>query len=460
MSGRGSVGPLALAAGAAVLAAFAVWFLGGDRPSVPTAPAPAPAPTPLPPSAARPEAAPPPGPRRPRPSPPPQEPAEPLPAPLLPGAEPWARLRLLDARTGAPVPAAADPSVVFTVSRNGRPVRLPQKVHPLPGDVLAVFPSPGEADRPGGPTFLSEEEIRGGRYEVLAHGFATRSGLRRSEIEGEREFPLEPVAPAVRGVLVAAPDLEKGIVRAEILPAEGVRVVFDFTVRGPSLPRALGPFEIFDLPDGKWNLRIWVSLPGGDRGHVTRTFEKAGGPVDLGTIEVPAPATIRARVVGMDGTGMLDDGLTVRRAGEAEGARGRGPDAEGWVEFRGLEPDVDYLVSSSIEGVEQTVRTPAGGTRVVSVELRWEVRGVRCRIRFTVGGQDPVQWGAIFEGPVLDADVWRRDGFLEQEMAPGEYLFGILAQPVGSTVMKRVFARFKVPDQATWEPVIDMKESP
>ncbi len=184
--------------------------------------------------------------------------------------------------------------------------------------------------------------------------------------------------------------------------------------------------------------------------------------MDLGTLVVRAPATIRVRVIGADGTGLLDQGLRVRKAGEAsaESPPAGEPDAEGWVEFRGLEPDADYEVLCSLEGLAETVHTPPGAGAPLVVELRSEIRGVRCRIRFTVLGEEPLKWGAIFDGPTLDETAWRKDGLLEQEMAPGEYAFGILAQVAGSEKMVRYFARFKVPDQPAWEGKVDLTDRP
>ena len=203
-------------------------------------------------------------------------------------------------------------------------------------------------------------------------------------------------------------------------------------------------------------------LAGGVLGGARASVAAGAGTVDLGTLVVRAPATIRVRVIGADGTGLLDQGLRVRKAGEAsaESPPAGEPDAEGWVEFRGLEPDADYEVLCSLEGLAETVHTPPGAGAPLVVELRSEIRGVRCRIRFTVLGEEPLKWGAIFDGPTLDETAWRKDGLLEQEMAPGEYAFGILAQVAGSEKMVRYFARFKVPDQPAWEGKVDLTDRP
>jgi hypothetical protein len=219
-----------------------------------------------------------------------------------------------------------------------------------------------------------------------------------------------------------------------------------------------GPFTWYDVPDGPWRLIVWVKAGEDDAARCIRSFEKAGAEVDLGEIVVYPPTTLRARVVARDGTGVLDRDLSLRRAGTVSVETTDDIDDGGWVVFRGLEADAEYRVVSTLDGLEATVRTPAEGGGDLRVELPWEHQGVRCRIRFTVEGQDPIQWGDIIEGPTLDKEAWKKDGLLEHDMAAGDYLFGILARPVGKDAPVRVFARFTVPDQPLWDATIDLKE--
>jgi hypothetical protein len=226
----------------------------------------------------------------------------------------------------------------------------------------------------------------------------------------------------------------------------------------PSLvPVAPGPFEVFDLRDGSWWIEAWVSLPDGTTAHRAVQFVKSEDVVDLGAIELRAPATVVARVVAKDGTPVLDKRMTIRREGREGDTAGEGdPDVSGWVYFRGLDADADYRVVSSLDGLEQAVHTPSEGLREARVELRWDHEGVRCRLRFTVEGADPVRWGDLFEGPTLDQGAWHKDGFLEHDMAPGEYLFGIWAQVAGQDALHRYWATFTVPETPLWEKAIDL----
>ena len=473
--GRSSALPAALAAAGVLLAAGA-WFLageGGRKPAVPGTAPPIPAPPVEPPGEGAVPADPP------VPAPPPPAPdgesdfsfsSGPwnLP-PLPPRAAPWARLRFLDDATGEPVPASARPAVVLVARTDRGTLRLPERLYAGRDGRAAVVSLYPPGARPGENLYFTKEEAEAHRYEVLAFGYAPLADLRRSDLEGERDLRLVPVPPAVRGVLEAGEGLGKGVLRCELVPGgEGPRLqesnFFNDgpAVRAPALPREFGPFEIPSLAPGPWTLVVRHQQAGGVQARATASFEAGAGTVDLGTLVVRAPATIRVRVIGADGTGLLDQGLRVRKAGEAsaESPPAGEPDAEGWVEFRGLEPDADYEVLCSLEGLAETVHTPPGAGAPLVVELRSEIRGVRCRIRFTVLGEEPLKWGAIFDGPTLDETAWRKDGLLEQEMAPGEYAFGILAQVAGSEKMVRYFARFKVPDQPAWEGKVDLTDRP
>ncbi len=183
--------------------------------------------------------------------------------------------------------------------------------------------------------------------------------------------------------------------------------------------------------------------------------------MELGAVEVRAPVAVLARVVARDGRPVIDRAMSIQKGGEGGGREeGEEPDGEFWVAFRNLDPDADYRVVSSLEGVEQAVRSPSGGVREMRVELRWDNEGVRCRLRFTVEGSDPVEWGEIAEGPDLEPGAWKKDGFLEHDMAAGDYAFVVLARTAGREGLRRYAATFKVPPVPLWEQTIDLREGP
>ncbi|HEU4395649.1 MAG TPA: hypothetical protein VFS92_08795, partial [Planctomycetota bacterium] len=226
----------------------------------------------------------------------------------------------------------------------------------------------------------------------------------------------------------------------------------------PIPPASFGPFELHELAAGRWRLEARARMPEGVLARATREFEVGAEPADLGEIRVLAPTTLRARVVARDGTAVLDPGLTVAARGDAAVA-GR-PGEDGWTTFAGLDPGATVKVASSLPGLEQEVVLPPDGGDEVRVELLWDEEGVRCRLRFLVDGSAPTRWGDILEGPELDKGAWKRDGFLEHEMAPGDYLFGIQAEPVGKSGMRQVWAKFTVPRQPTWMADVSFSEEP
>ena len=465
MSGRRTVAILSALAGAAVLAAAAAWLLSGDPPPGPRTPGndgTGGRPTPRRNGGDGPDGEPPsaPGPPvRPRP---PVFPEDDTPAPRVPpvpkGAKPWARLRLVDAKTRVPLPSSEGARVTMLVSRGAGRLRIPEPTRRAADGRLEVFAAIDERDDVS--SFLAPADLAAARFEVRLPGFERVEAASRGDLEGERDVLLERAEPAVRGVLLPPRGAAKGPVRAEIRAADGSRPPLPLEVPPGPMPSAAGPFEIFDLPEGRWRLDAWMGLPNGDLAHAVRVFDRGAGTADLGEIAFVAPVAIRARVVARDGTWVIDRNLSIRRVGEGgDGLEVGEPDAEGWVKFGGLDPDAEYRVVSSLDGVEEVVHTPSDSSREVRVELRWENQGVRCRLRFTVEGQDPLAWGDIFEGPALEKDAWKRDGFLEHDMAPGEYLFGIWAKPIGKDgSSRRWFAEFTVPDRPLFEATIDMKE--
>jgi len=265
----------------------------------------------------------------------------------------------------------------------------------------------------------------------------------------------EPGRVSARGRLVAGRGVDGSGVWCSLQslgePGQGFRAA-----RRPSPPpQSFGDFTIHDLDPGRWLLDARARLSDGRIAAALREFEVGDEPADLGEIVLRVPVTLRARVVARDGTAVLDPGLhAMAGTRRHEGASGE----DGWMRFPGLEPGAEIAVTSSLPDLSQEIRLPSEGGEEVRVELRWEEDGVRCRLRFVVDGAPAARWGEIFEGPTMDKGAWKRDGFLEHEMAPGEYLFGIWAEPTGKSGMRRVWARFTVPRQPAWQTDIACSE--
>ena len=103
----------------------------------------------------------------------------------------------------------------MSVHRGWRVDRLPQRVFREEDGRLAVAPQPG-AEAP-----LTEAEIASARYEIAAFGYAARGGFAKTDLAGEHDIELQPVAPSVVGILVAGPGVVAGKVKTEIRRADG-----------------------------------------------------------------------------------------------------------------------------------------------------------------------------------------------------------------------------------------------
>jgi hypothetical protein len=461
---------LAFLAAAGVLAAVAAWFLGGGGGAPPETPPAREGPRPDSPKTSPPQET---GRGRPvrsvRPAPgiaaneedaPPDSRIREVPK----GWKPWVRLRLLDAVSKGTVPLELGEGVRgkvhVRVLVGADPVRrfVTEPFHVAEDGTVEVF-SREYADGGVLPFGISKEEWDRARVEVRVRGYEPREFPSRAELSGDRDVVLTPSAPSVTGVLLVAPALAGKRVSLSLEPADPAR-----NPRVPDLQpwvdgEDAGPFAWYDVPDGKWRLDVWVSLTGNDLAHARRDFEKAGSRVDLGEIAIHPPSVVRVRVVARDGTGVLDQGLTLEHVPTGAKENAVELDEQGWTEFRNLDADTDYRLASSLDdGVAETIHTPVAGGGAMKVELKWDNEGVRCRLKFTVDGEEPIQWGDLFEGPALDKGAWKKDGFLEHDMGAGEYLLGAWARPRGKDKPIRVFARFTVPSQPLWEATIDMKE--
>ncbi len=469
MSARRTTVVLSVLAAAAVLAAVAAVFLGGGAVAPPAPPAESPPPRPPAPRrdpevVADPAPAPRPAPstrgsKRPvaRRSPPEDDTPPTAEVHDVPkGWASWARLRLVDAKTRAAVPFIHGRVALIVDRGNGR------SILPLPwlmaedGRVVVYR----WEDQNGGvlPFGLEAGKFEAARLEVRIRGYEAREFASRADLAGDREVELTPAAPSVKGTVKAGPALAGKRLRMTIEPEDPSHDPRSPDARPSGGAEVPGPFAWFDVPDGRWRLDVWIRAGGDATAHAMRVFEKAGTTVDLGEVLVLPPVTILARVVARDGTGVLDNDLTIARTADGGPEKSDAIDEGGWIAFRNLDADTEYRLVSSLEGLEETVHTPPAGGGEIRVELHWDNHGVHCRIHFTVDGQDPIQWGDLIESPTLDKGAWKRDGFLEHDMGAGDYVFVAWARPVGKDKPVKVGAVFKVPDQPLWDATIDMKE--
>src|SRR5262249_23613711 len=152
-----------------------------------------------------------------------------------------------------------------------------------------VFPMP-EIRVENFATAMASRAKPGGRFEIRMPGWEARRFARASDVEGDREILLSAAVPAVMGRIVVPPDSDRLIVDLIVDAGDSPPGPGYFA---PVLPKRPGPFTLYDVPEGKWLLRVWVLLTSGDRAHAVRLFAKSGATVDLGEIVLLAPCTVR-----------------------------------------------------------------------------------------------------------------------------------------------------------------------
>jgi hypothetical protein len=338
---------------------------------------------------------------------------------------------------------------------------------------------------PPGRTPEAADAGPGSVLEIVVEGYAT-ARVPFEEMRGRVEVQLQPLVPDLVGVVAFPGGGDQEFLHGWSLSAAGGK-----GVPAPELRGAIegpGPFSLSNLTDGRWTLTVWAVTPAGFR-WARRTFEKAGGPVDLGAVEVSAWSGFRVRAVDGEGKPLglpvgaylagegirsvvtwsspfLDDlpeGIVIRD-GKAffSGRASPGvhslpdPDPDGWVEIRDLAPGARYrlaLPSLPGSGVEADAPETTGELR--TVEIRVTARPVKCALRFTVEGGDPEEWGNAFEG-TLPYDGWMGNGILEGVLFPGKYSAKVLAKRKGG-IWKYFHADILVPNREAWEATIDLK---
>ena len=407
--------------------------------------------------------------------------ADPAAGPLRLGFRPLpgrASVRLLDDATGAGI----DVRLGFMLSwvRGERRVLLGVAIAEdgrVAGDRIPVKPPPrvhgdGEDRR----VFL-QAEVPGYLPWILP----------LEEVHGDLEVRLLRPLPEVYGeVVVAGAGSGRVPVLLALVPGDpgGSRPQED--LHRPVHP---GPFSFTGVPDGRWTLEAVAYTPEGPR-WARRDFEKAGGAVNLGAVEISSWSGFRVRAVDTDGR-PLGTPVSIARVGRASrveafsfhdgaedgsgtlivdssgvpravgpGARSEeepGRDPEGWTEIRGLLPGARYRLSVPALG-EKGVEVEAPGTtgEIRAVEVRVERRVVRCVLRFTVGGKPPEGDLSSMGGPRL-RDAGRGPGVYETELPAGKHALRAFAASADGKQGRVVQGDLDVPDQDTFEATVDLR---
>jgi len=388
-----------------------------------------------------------------------------------------AHVRLVDASTGAPVTNVAGlretweiPGAVLVVNLESDPGLggwIPVTEGRLPESV-GVDPAMLRVD-PGKVTLVLEMP----GYEAAR--------LPLAEVRGRREVRVAPVEADVRGVvevalissLLSQPPFALGPVSMEIrsLDPQPRKVPDDLL----GLPREPGPFALYGLPDGAWEIRITTTgMNGQGEYRAVRSFEKHGAPVDLGRIPLLQAGTsaVEVRVLDSEGHPLPQATVAVVRAGEeGGGAAALDLDAEGRVTVGGLQTGVDYrvLVRGLPRPLEQAVRAEEMADGELSlppvVEFRWPDRVVPCRITLVVDGKvvanpdgSTTIPATIQESPLpRDRGAWGADGTFSADLVPGTYRFSALATAKDGNGLALFKGEVTVPAGESFETRLEMK---
>ncbi len=362
----------------------------------------------------------------------------------------WAHMRLVDADSGNPVTKVAGLRVTWRI----------------PGGTLTM--GYGEDQAPGGWIPLPEgrlpesgaEEIRADpskvEVEFAMPGFE-KGRLPLLDIKGRMEIRVRPVPPDAKGIVqslrvLAMPRKVSSISMPDIATADsGAAAALPVTAHlrwtGPEpaprhsevlgMPKESGPFSLYDLPDGPWELEVSATLPDNTVVRGKKAFEKHGGTVELGTIELAPAGRVVIRVVDSAGEPVPQAWAVIVRPEEDPG-QGRRLDLnqKGEVAVGDLEPGIGHrvVVKGLPRELEQTVVATADAK---PVEFRWNEKLVPCRITLIVDGKAVANPdgrttipAVVQESPLpRDKGAWKPDGTFEAKLVPGTYAFSALATP-------------------------------
>jgi hypothetical protein len=279
---------------------------------------------------------------------------------------------------------------------------------------------------------LSKVEV-----EFAMPGFE-KGRLPLKDIRGRMELRVRPVPADATG--------EVGIViprgDGEIL---GINSRIRSTVEAPAdagagvvgLPGGLGPFALYDLPDGSWEIEVAATLAGGSVVRAKKSFEKHGAPVDLGKIELRASGAVAICVMDSESKPIPQAWAVIVRSEEnPDQGRRLDLDERGVARLGDLEPGASHRVI--VKGLPREMEQAAVAVEKPRfLEFRWPERLVPCRITLLVDGKAVANAdgkktipAVVQDSPLpRDKGAWGSDGTFEAKLVPGTYKFSALATP-------------------------------
>ncbi len=397
-----------------------------------------------------------------------------------------AHVRLVDASTGTPVTDTS--GLRMSWEFRGGLLAIGQPEDPGLGGWIPVLE--GRLPEAGG---VDPATIRVDPEKVtlvLALPGYEPARLPLPEVRGRREVRVNPMEPDARGVVVAptGPEATTGEPKQVAVYSLTAHLRSTDAVPKPvppdllGLPWKEGPFALYGLPDGSWEIEvlaevgdpdIWKISGGPVQGRVVRgkkSFEKRGATAEIGNIELKEGGTVRLEVVDAAGKAMPQAFVVVVRT-EEDPDQGRPffPNAVGSVVVADLEPGADHRVQ--VRGLprflEQTVRAvPASEAK--DVEFRWPEKAVPCRITLVVDGRVVANPdgsrtipASVHDSPLpRDRGSWGADGTFEASLVPGTYRFSAYATPKEGTGLALFAGEVTVPAGESFETRLELRREP
>jgi hypothetical protein len=381
----------------------------------------------------------------------------------------WAHVRLLNAETSAPVEDVKGLRLSWFVPGGKLVIGTPEDPGlggwiPIPEGRL---PEVGGGAKAGIDADLSRVEV-----EFAMPGYeAARLPLR--DIHGRVETRVRPVPPDAKGeVALAGVDLK---VLDLDFPGITIKVTTHLRWTGPDpapstervlgLPTEVGPFALFDLPDGPWDLEVAATLADNTVVRARKAFEHHGESVDLGKIVLQPAGRIVVRVVDAAGAPIPQAwAVIVRPEEDPDQGRRLDLDESGTVSVGDLEPGIGHrvLVKGLPQVLEQTVTAEANPK---PVEFKWVDRLVPCRITLLVDGKAVANPdgrttipAVVQESPLpRDKGAWKQDGTFEAKLVPGTYRFSALATPKDGGALALFAADATVPSGDSFDTRLELQ---
>jgi hypothetical protein len=373
----------------------------------------------------------------------------------------WAHVRLVDADAVKPVIDVTGLKVIWhipggTMTLGFDESQAPGGWVPLPEARLPETPSGGRK-----PIEVEPEKVE---VEFAMPGFE-RTRLPLGEVRGRREIRVRPVPAEATGEIRAPGISEKsrGLVTSTLRWTGPEPAPSTASVLG--LPNHPGAFSLYDLPDGPWVLEVAATLPGNTVVRGKKAFEKRGGPVDLGTIELVPAGRVTIGVLDAAGDPIPQAWAVIVRP-EEDPAQGRRLDFDDWgvVALGDLEPGVGHRVIAKglPRELEQTIVASADNK---PVEFKWPEKLVPCRITISVDGKAVANAdgrtsipAVVQESPLpRNKGKWSADGTFEAKLVPGTYRFSVLATPKEGGDLALFGGEVTVPSGDSFETKLELK---